>query len=176
MTLIHRMALVSFLPLLFFGLGILAAGVATRTAILIAPEPETLLDAVAWGNDEVMFRMMSEGDDPGLPDILKRSVLHWRRGDSVTPILVEIGNGDINKVAYMAKNTRRLWEPPNDEALCVAARYGHSSIVRLLMKMGVPPVPRNGCGELGRPEDVAAKYGSINLSSELRQYRLEGAK
>jgi hypothetical protein len=174
MTSSWRIAIMS-LPMLFFGLGVLAAGVATRTAIFIAPEPKTLLDAVAGGNDEAMFRMMSVGDDPGLPAVLKRSVLHWVRGDTVSPILIEIGRGDINKVTYMAKNTRRLGEPPNDEALCVAARYGHSNIVRLLMKIGVPPVPKNGCGELGTPEDVATKYGSINLARELRQYRLDAA-
>jgi hypothetical protein len=84
MTLTHRMAILSFLPLLFFGLGILAGGVAMRTAILIAPETETLLDAVAGGNDEAMFRKMSEGDDPGLPDVLKSSALHWERGDTVS--------------------------------------------------------------------------------------------
>jgi hypothetical protein len=172
MTLAHRMVILSFLPVLFFGLGILAAGVATRTAILIAPEPVTLLDAVAWGNDEAMFRKMSEGDDPGLPDVLKRSVLHWERGDTVSPLLVAIGEGDLNKVAYMAKHTQRIADPPNDQGLCAAARYGHSNIVRFLIKMGVPAVPKNGCGELKRPEDVAAKYGSASLAKELRQYRL----
>ena len=85
MTLNHRETMLSFLPVLFFGFGILSAGVATRTAILIAPEPQTLLDAVAGGNDEAMFRMMSEGDDPGRPGVLKRPVLHWEHGDTVSP-------------------------------------------------------------------------------------------
>jgi hypothetical protein len=172
MKLTHRMAILSFLPLLFFGLGILAAGVATRTAILIAPEPVTLLDAVAGGNDEAMFRMISAGVDPGLPDVLKRPVLHWPRGATVSPLMVAIGGGDINKVIYMAKQTPRIAAPPNDQGLCVAARYGDSNIVRFLMKLGVPAVPKNGCGELKRPEDVAAKYGSASLARELRQYRL----
>jgi hypothetical protein len=172
MTLNHRMTMLLFLPVLFFGFGILSAGLATRTAILIAPEPKTLLDAVAGGNDEAMFRMMSEGDDPGRPDVLKRSVLYWEHGDTVSPLLVAIGQGDINKVAYMAKHTQRIAEPPNDQGLCAAARYGHSNIVRFLMKMRAPAVPKDGCRELKRPEDIAAKYGSASLGRELRQYRL----
>jgi hypothetical protein len=176
MTLAHRMAILSFLPVLFFGLGFLAAEVATRTAMLIAPEPKTLLDAVTGGNDEAMFRMMSEGDDPGLPDVLKRSVLYWERGETVSPLLIAIGEGDLNKVAYMAKHTQRIADPPNDQGLCAAARYGHSNIVRFLMNLGVPAVPKNGCGELKRPEDIAAKYGSASLARELRQYRLGGDK
>ena len=37
---------------------------------------------------------------------------------------------------------------------------------------GPPAVPKNRCGELKRPEDIAAKYGSASLARELRQYRL----
>jgi hypothetical protein len=176
MTLTHRAAILLFLPVLFFGLGILTAGVATRTAKLIAPEPATLLDAVAGGNDEAMFRMMSAGDDPGLPAVLERPVLHWERGVVVSPLLIAIGGGDINKVAYMAKHTQRIADPPNDQGLCAAACYGHSDIVRFLMKMGVPAVPKNGCGVMRRPEDVAAKYGSGSLAKELRRYRVGADK
>ena len=64
-------------------------------------------------------------------------------------------------------------QSPNDLALCVAARYGHSNIARFLMKRGVPAVPKNGCGELRRPEDIAQKQGSGGLARELRQYRIE---
>jgi hypothetical protein len=172
MTLTNRVPFLLFLPLLFFGAGMLSAGVATRAAKLIAPEPVTLLDAIVIGNDEAIFRMISEGDDPGLPGVLGSPVLHWRRGDTTSPLLVAIGGGDINKVAYMAKHTQRIAESPNDHALCVAARYGHSNVARYLMKMGAPAVPKNGCGKLRRPEDVAAKYGSGSLAKELRQYRM----
>ncbi len=126
MTLTNRVPFLLFLPVLFFGAGMLSAGLATRAAKLIAPEPVTLLDAIVIRNDEAIFRMISEGDDPGLPGVLGSPVLHWRRGDTTSPLLVAIGGGDINKVAYMAKRTQRIADPPNDQALCVAARYGHS--------------------------------------------------
>ena len=80
-----------------------------------------------------MFRMMSRGRRSGLPGVLKRPVLHWKREATVSPILVVIGEGDINKVAYMAKQTQRIAAPPNDQGLCAAASYGHSNIVRFLM-------------------------------------------
>ncbi len=67
MTLTNRVPILLFLPLLFFGAGILSAGLAITAAKSIAPEPITLLDAVAMGNDEAIFRMISEGYDPGLP-------------------------------------------------------------------------------------------------------------
>jgi hypothetical protein len=172
MTLTNRVAILLFLPLLFFGAGMLTAGVATTAAKLIAPEPVTLLDAVAMGHDEATFRMISEGDDPGLPGVLKRPVFHWRRGDTVSPLLIAIGGGDINYVAYMARHTQRIADSPNDQALCVAARYGHSNVARFLMKMGAAAVPKSGCGKLRRPEDVAAKYGSGGLAEELRRYRM----
>jgi len=171
MTLTNRVPILLFLPLLFFGAGILSAGLAITAAKSIAPEPITLLDAVAMGNDEAIFRMISEGYDPGLPGVLESPVFHWRRGDITSPILVAIGGGDINKVAYMARHTQRIADSPNDQALCVVARYGHSNVARFLMKMGAPVVPKNGCGKLRRPEDVAAKYGSGSLAEELRRYR-----
>jgi hypothetical protein len=172
MTLTNRVPILLFLPLLFFGVGMLTARLATTAAKLIAPEPSTLLDAVAGGNDEAMFRMISAGDDPGLPVVLERPVLNWERGDTVSPLLVAIAGGDINKIAYMAKHTQRIADPPNDQGLCAAARYRHSNIARFLMNMRVPPVPKNGCGKLRRPEDVAAKYRSGSLAEELRRYRI----
>jgi hypothetical protein len=82
----HRAGVLLFLPMLFFGLGSLTAGVATSIATFIAPEPATLLDAVAGGNDEAMVRMISEGEDPGLPAVLKRPVhLLGAWGDSIAP-------------------------------------------------------------------------------------------
>jgi hypothetical protein len=175
MTRTNRVPILLLLPLLVFGAGILSAGVATTAAKLIAPEPVTLLDAVATGHDEAIFRMISEGDDPGLPDVLGSPVLHWRRGDSTSPLVVAIGGGDINMVAYLARRTKRIADSPNDQALCVVARYGHSNVARFLMKMGASAVPKSGCGKLRRPEDVATKYGSGSLAKELQRYRMRGS-
>jgi ankyrin repeat protein len=172
--LIRRAFLLLVLSMLFFGAGIATADVAKWAVTLIAPEPVTLLDALAEGNDEAMFRMTSEGSDPGLPDILKFSVLHWDRGEKTSPLLVAIGGGDMNIVAYLTKHTTRLREFPNDQALCVAARYGHTNIARYLMARGVPAVPKSGCGTLNRPEDVAKKFGNHSLAKALRSYRLRG--
>ena len=174
MKLIRRALPLLVLPTFFFGAGMLTAVVATGVARLIAPEPVTLLDAVAEGNYEAMFRMTSAGYDPGLPDVLKFSVLHWDRGEKTSPLLVAIGGGDINIIAYLTKHTTRLAEFPNDQALCIAARYGHSNVARHMMARGVPAVPRSGCdGTLNRPEDVAEKFDSQGLAKALRAYRLK---
>lgn len=162
-----------FLPLLFFGTGALIAGLSIRTAKLMAPEPVTLVDAAAVGQDDAIFRMVLAGEDPGLPVVLEHPLIHWKKGEVTSPLLVAIAVGDLGKSAYMARHTRRLADPPNHLALCVAARYGHTNVARFLMKMGVPPVPKDGCGELERPEDVAAKYREGGLSRELRRYRIE---
>ena len=173
MTTAGRLFVLLALPLLFCSAGALSAVWATKAVKLIAPEPVTLIDAVAAGDEEATYRMVSAGKDPGLPVALERSVFHWRKGDVVSPLLVAVVESDPNQIAYLAQQTRRLSEPPNDEALCVAARYGNSNVARLLMKLRVPVVPENGCGEIRMPEDVAAKYGSGGLSKELRQYRTE---
>ena len=173
MTPMKRLAVLLLLPLLSFCAGTISARVATTAVKLAAPEPLTLLDAVASGQDEAMLRMISKGADPGLPGSLKRPVLHWRRGDTTSPLLIAIGGGDLNKVAYMMKYTRRIADPPNDQGLCVAARYGHTNLAQLLMKMKVPAVPKFGCGKLKRPEDVAEKFGSRGLAKALRSYRLK---
>jgi hypothetical protein len=173
MTFTSRAPLLLTLPLLFFAAGALAAGVATRLAELIAPEPATLLEAAAVGQDEAIYRMVSAGEDPGLPVVLKRPLLRWKRGDAISPLLVAIALGKGRQVAFLAKHTERLAEAPNDLALCVAAHYGKIAAARFLMKRGAPAVPKNGCGEMERPEDIAKKYGSGRLSRELRQYRIE---
>ena len=169
----YRALLLLALPVLLFGAGMLTAGVVSRAVSLIAPEPVTLLDAVADKNDEAMLRMVSAGDDPGLPDVLRLSMFHWHRGETTSPLLVAIGGGDINIVSYLTKHTARIADAPNDQALCIAARYGHSSVARYMMAKGVPAVPKAGCGTQRRPEDVAKEFGSHGLADVLRAYRLE---
>jgi hypothetical protein len=173
MTIAYRLSLLALLPVLLFGGGALIGDVATRVAKLVAPEPLTLLQAVATGDDDAIFRMVVAGEDPGLPTVLERRLIYWRPGDTTSPLLVAIADGDLNRVAYLARNTEHLAEPPNDLALCVAARLGHANLARFLMKIGAPAVPKIGCGELSRPEDFARKYRSGSLARELRQYRLE---
>jgi ankyrin repeat protein len=173
MTMRRTAVILLILPILFFGIGAIIARGATQVAELVAPKADTLLDAASLGQSGAIFRMLSAGDDPGLPVQLDRPLLHWKRGDVTSPILVAVAVGDITEVAYMFRHTQRMAEPPNDTALCLAAQFGHSNIVRFLIKKGVPPVPRNGCGEIERPEDVALKFGSAGLAKELRQFRLE---
>jgi hypothetical protein len=145
MTITRRPPILFILPLLFFGAGALTAGVATETAKLVTVEPVTLLDAAARGDDDAIFRMVSAGEDPGAPVVLQRPMFQWRRGDTTSPLLVAIAEGDLDNVAYMMKHTRRLADPPNDEAPCVAARFGRGQIAQFLSKMG-PLVPKTGCG------------------------------
>jgi hypothetical protein len=173
MTFTYRVPIVLGLPVLFFGAGMLTAEMAPRAAELAAPEPVALIDAVAARHEEAIVRMILAGEDPGLSVVLKRPVFHWRRGETTSPLLVAIAGGDLNRVAYLARRTQRITDPPNDQALCVAARYGHSNIARFLMEMEVPALPKSGCGTLRRPEDVAEKYGARRLAKELWQYRLE---
>jgi hypothetical protein len=173
MTIAHRLPVLLALPFVFFGAGAMTAVVATKVVTLIAPKPATLLDAAAAGDEEVIFRKVSAGEDPGLPVVLDRPLFHWQSGDVVSPLLAAIVGGDPNEIAYLVQATRRWAEPPNDRALCVAARHDNGSAARYLMKIGAPAVPKEGCGEAQKPEDVAAKYGASGLARELRQYRLK---
>ena len=106
-------------------------------------------------------------------EFLKFPVLHWQRGQETTPLLVAVGRGDINIVAYLALNTKKIGIPPNDQALCVAARYGHTNVANYLIERNVSAVPRGGCGSEALPEDVAKKYQSFSLADVLQRYRLE---
>ena len=99
-------------------------------------------------------------------------MLQWRRGEITSPLLIAIAQGDFDNVTYMLKNTRHLMDAPNDQALCVAARFGWRDIARFLMLRGTPALPQNGCIG-GKPEDLAAEHGFKILANELRQYRLE---
>lgn len=161
------------LPLLFFCMGALIAIIATWLASLAAPEPVTLLDAAEAQDEDAIFRLISTGKDPGRSVVLERPLGPWKRGDTTSPLLVAVAGGEVNQVAYMMRHTRFLSDPPNDQALCIAARLDHANLTRFLMKMGVPAVPKNGCAEAKKPEDVAEKFGSVGLSKELRQYRLD---
>lgn len=145
MTLVSRTPLLLLLPFFFFGVGALTAGVATEEVKRVAVEPSTLLDAAAKGDDDAIFRIVSAGQDPGDPVVLQRQVFQWRRGDTTSPLLVAIAEGDFDNITYMLKHTRRLAEPPNDQALCVAARFGQSDIAQFLLQRGAPVVPPEGC-------------------------------
>jgi hypothetical protein len=163
--------LLLLLPVAFFAAGALGAYLATRAATLMAPEPVTLLEAVELKQDEAIFRMVSAGEDPGRPVVLERPLLHWRKGDTTSPLLVAVVDGEINLVAYLVKSTGHLADPPNDRALCLAAQFQHANIARFLMKIGAPAVPKEGCGVDKPPEDVAKKSGAGQLVRELHQYR-----
>ncbi len=173
MTFTRRAPFLLILPFLFFGAGALTAAVATRATALIAPKLDTLVEAAMLGQEDAIFRLVSAGDDPGLATVLQRPMFRWRVGDTTSPLLVSVAFGDLRLVAYMLKNTKRLAEAPNDKALCVAARFGHSNVARLLIEVGAPAVPRDGCGgEQRRPEDVAYQRRAKSLGDLLRDYRL----
>ena len=172
MTFASRGPFFLFVPFFFFGVGALTAGVATEAVKRFAVEPITLLDAAARGDDDAIFHIVSAGHDPRDPVVLQQQVFQWRPGDSTSPLLVAIAEGDFDNVTYMMKHTRHLADPPNDQALCVAARFGRRDIARFLMLRTTPALPQNGC--IGsKPEDLAAEHGFKILANELRQYRLQ---
>ena len=103
---------------------------------------------------------------------LQRQVFEWRPEDSTSPLLVAIAQGEFDNVTYMMKHTQHLADPPNDQALCVAAVFGRRDIVRFLIRRGIRAVPENGCNG-SRPEDLADERGFEALAEELRQYRLQ---
>jgi ankyrin repeat protein len=172
MTFASRATVLVLAPLLFFGAGALTAVVATETVKRVAVEPTTLLDAAARGDDDAIFRIVAAGEDPGVQVTLQRQVFQWQSGDTTSPLLVAIAEGDFDNVTYMVKHTGHLADPPNDQALCVAARFGQSEIARFLIQRGVPAVPKDDCAGK-RPEDLAAERGSASLADALRRYRME---
>ena len=173
MIAMRRTAVLLLLPLVFFGTGAIVAGLSIRAAKLVAPEPVTLLDAAVLGRDDVIFRMVTAGEDPGHPVVLERSSIHGSKGDTTSPLLVAIATGDLSRITYMLKQTQRMADPPNDLALCIAAKYGHSNVARHLIEIGAP-VPKDGCGDGKMPEDIAVERGAKSLAARLRRYRIEG--
>jgi hypothetical protein len=165
--------LLPLLPLFFFGAGLLTAEVATRAARFVAPKPTGLFDAVKLEQNDAIFSMISAGADPGVAVVLTEPLYYWGPGAKTSPLLVAIAHGDRTRAAFLLQHTRRLSEPPNDQALCIAARFGHSSLAEFLISKGARAVPKGGCGEIQYPEDIAARYGSGRLSGKLRRYRLE---
>ena len=79
----------------------------------------------------------------------------------------------LSEITYLVRETRHLSDPPNDQVLCLAARYGHTNVAELFIKMVVPAVPKDGCDEKMLPEEIAKRNGSDGLSKILRQYRLD---
>ena len=121
--------------------------------------------------------MVQAGADPGRPVVLKHPMLGWRKGDVVSPLLVGIAEGNSVHVAFLFKNTKRKDHAPNDQALCVAARFGHGSVASMLFGMGVPAAPQRGCdGRDKMPEEVAARFGNGSLAKALKTYRQSRAR
>jgi hypothetical protein len=172
MTFASRTPLLLLLPFAFLAAGALTAGLATQGVKLLAVEPVTLLDAAALGDDDAIFSLIAAGQDPGAPVVLQRHVFDWGPGDTTSPLLVAIAEGDFDNVTYMMKHTQDWPDPPNDQALCVVARFGRLEVAKFLMKRGAPAVPQTGC--LGHmPEDLATKQGFGSLARALHKYRVE---
>ena len=123
------------IPLMLYAAGALTGRLAAKVVKKADAAPATLIDAVLSGQDDVVMQHILKGEDPGQAVILRRKVLHWREGDIVTPVLVAIAKGRPRTVEVMLRNTDRLHEAPNDRALCVAARYRHSNVARLLTQV-----------------------------------------
>jgi hypothetical protein len=150
MTLVSRAPVLLLAPLLFFGAGALTAVVATETVKRVAVEPATLLDAAARGDDDAIFRFVSAGQDPGAQVVLQRRLFQWQPGDTVSPLLVAIAEGDLDNVTYMIRHTERLTDSPNDQALCIATRFGHSDIAKFLMQKMVRLPSKKVCDRSSR--------------------------
>lgn len=172
MTMAARITLLC-VPAVCFVVGFVTARTVTHLAEHMTVEPVTLLDAAARGDNDAIDRMVSAGEDPGMPVVLQQHLFDWPAGEVTSPYLVAIARGKLTDVAYMAKHTQRLIELPNDQALCIAARFGTTKMVRFLMTLGVPAAPKDGCDEGGWPEDIAAKYGFGRLSKELHEFRTQ---
>ena len=165
-------------PAVFFVLGAVVALAAIRVVEFAWPEPKTLLEAVEQQWTGTTYRMIAHGEDPGISVKAKRQILqYWGPGQTTSPLLVGIARGDADLVAYMVENTRLLETAPNDQALCVAGRFGHSNVAKVLFRAGVVASPLDRCdGQGARPEDIAERFGHGSMAKALRHYRLEIAE
>ena len=127
-----RLILLFAIPALFLGVGAFAASMATTGAKKAAPVATTLLEAVLFEQDDLIIEHVLDGDDPGQAITLRRAVFHWNIGDNVSPLLIAVAQGRPRRVAFLLRYTDKLEEVPNDQSLCVAARYRHSNVTRLL--------------------------------------------
>jgi hypothetical protein len=174
MTVSRRQWLLLGLPVLAVVGGFLVGRGAAALSTLTAPEPPTLVQAVAQGQWDTIVRMIEAGEDPGLPIVLEQPIFGWSRGDVVSPLLVGIAQGDKKQVAFLLSSTKHKADAPNDQALCVVARFGHSDVAEVLFRLGVPGGPEKGCdGHQEMPEDVAMRFRNVNLAVAIRNYRTD---
>lgn len=167
---------VPLLPGLAFALGGLLGWSGTFAVRSMAPEPQTLLQAVEAGRAHSIYRMISSGQDPGQAVVLDHPILYWTPGQTISPLLVEIARGNFNLVTYMVHATRDLQASPNDQALCVAARFGHRNLAELLFQANIPPAPQEGCDQAAAmPEEIASDFGNASLAKALKSYRVGAA-
>ncbi len=154
--------------------GIGSATAVTALAMMQNPEPKTLAQAVENGQIDMAVRLILRGAHADAPTVLKGDLLHWRKGDVITPFLIAVARGRDDFVQFMLLRGVRLDVDPNDQALCVAARYGHGSSVRLLMASGAPYARCEGANGQGRqPGEIASKQGYRSLARLLQSYGLQ---
>ena len=134
----RRPILLLLAPIAALGAGVAIAAVLISLAMVQTPEPKTLIHAVAEDRVETAVRLILRGQKADQPIVMDRDLLHWRKGDTTTPFLVAVALGRDNFVRFMLLNGVRLDMEPNDQALCVAARYGHAAAARVLIAGGAP--------------------------------------
>jgi hypothetical protein len=170
----RRPILLLLAPLAALGAGVAIAAALISLAMVQTPEPKTLIHAVAEDRIETALRLILRGQKSDQPIVLDRDVLHWRKGDTTTPFLVAVAMGRDNFMHFMMNNGVRFDVEPNDQALCVAARYGHASTARALIAGGAPYASceaPNGAGK--HPGQVASRFGYKSLAKLLRNYGLQ---
>jgi len=169
-----RLALLIGSPVAALLLGALGASLLVEAAKVSAPEPRNLLQAAAERPGAAVRRIMG-GEDPASPVLLDKKLLHWRKGEWVSPFLVAVASGEEDLLRVMLAAGAPFRSPLNDQALCVAAAYGQGGVARLLMREGAPYVrcARRAGGHL--PEDIASRAGNRELAQLFRLYRKVGA-
>jgi ankyrin repeat protein len=170
----RRPILLLFAPLAALVAGVAIGAVLIALAMVQTPEPKTLIQAVAEDRVEMAVRLILRGQRPDESIVLDRDLLRWRKGDTTTPFLVGVALGRDNFVRFMLLNGVRLGVEPNDQALCVAARYGHAAAARVLIAGGAPYASceaPNGNGK--QPGQVASRFGYKSLAKLLRSYGLQ---
>lgn len=170
----RRPILLVLAPLAALGAGIAIAAVLIAVAMVQTPEPKTLIHAVAKDRVETAVRLILRGQKSDQPIMMDRDLLHWRKGDTTTPFLVAVALGRDNFMRFMLLNGVRFDVEPNDQALCVAARYGHAAAARVLIAGGAPYASceaPNGNGK--HPGQVASRFGYKSLAKLLRSYGLQ---
>jgi hypothetical protein len=161
-------------PLAASLIGIGCAAVLIALALTRHPDSKDLLQAAEEDQVDLAVRFILRGERADAPATLESDLLHWRKGDVTTPFLIAVARGHDNLVRVMLRNGVRLDVVPNDQALCVAARYGHSSEVRLLMANRAPYSRCEQANGKGRvPGEVASKRGYRSIAKMLQSYGMQ---